>query len=156
MSNQGIRGYYQVTNTIKDQLLKDQNINTVTSGDISDVNLRKQDMFPMAHIIVNNVVVGEQTLTFNVSVLAMDIVNQSKELPVDIFTGNNNLQDILNTQLGVLNKLIQLLRRGELHTDQYQLEGDPSLEPFFDRFENQLAGFTATMDIIIYNDITIC
>ena len=86
----------------------------------------------------------------------MDIVNQSKELPVDIFTGNNNLQDILNTQLGVLNKLIQLLRRGELHTDQYQLEGDPSLEPFYDRFENQLAGFTATMDITIYNDITIC
>ena len=156
MSNQGIRGYYQVTNTIKDQLLKDQNINTVTSGDISDVNLRKQDMFPMAHIIVNNVVVGEQTLTFNLSVLAMDIVNQSKELPLDIFTGNNNLQDILNTQLGVLNKLIQLLRRGELHTDQYQLEGDPSLEPFYDRFENQLAGFTATMDITIYNDITIC
>ena len=156
MSNQGIRGYYHVTNTIKEQLLKDQNINTVTSGDISDVNLRKQDMFPMAHIIVNNVVVGEQTLTFNLSVLAMDIVNQSKELPVDIFTGNNNLQDILNTQLGVLNKLIQLLRRGELHTDQYQLEGDPSLQPFYDRFENQLAGFTATMDITIYNDITIC
>jgi len=156
MSNQGIRGYYQVTNTIKEQLLKDNNINTVTAGDITDVNLRKQDMFPMAHIIVNNVIVGEQTLTFNISVLAMDIVNQSKELPVDIFTGNNNLQDILNTQLGVLNKLIQLLRRGELHTDQYQLEGDPSLEPFYDRFENQLAGFTATMDIIIYNDITIC
>ncbi len=86
----------------------------------------------------------------------MDMVNQSKDLPVDIFTGNNNLQDILNTHLGVLNKLIQLLRRGSLHTDQYQLVGDPTLEPFYDRFENQLAGFTATMDIIIYNDITIC
>jgi len=113
-------------------------------------------MFPMAHIIVNSVVVGEQTLSFNLSVLSMDMVNQSKDLPVDIFTGNNNLQDILNTHLGVLNKLIQLLRRGSLHTDQYQLVGDPTLEPFYDRFENQLAGFTATMDIIIYNDITIC
>ena len=86
----------------------------------------------------------------------MDIVNQSKEETVDIFTGNNNVQDILNTQLTVLNKLIQLLNRGTLHTDMYQLDGDPSCEPFYDRFENELAGWTATMDILIYNDITIC
>lgn len=156
MSNQGIRGYYQLTETLKTKLLEDQSINTVTSGDLSDVNLNKQDMFPLAHIIVNSVVVGEQTLTFNVSVLACDMVNQSKSKTVDRFIGNNNMQDILNTQLGVLNKLIQLLRRGSLHTDQYQLQGDPTLEPFYDRFENQLAGFSATMDIIIYNDITIC
>lgn len=156
MSNQGIRGYYQLTETLQNKLLEDQSINTVTSGDLSDVNLNKQDMFPLAHIIVNNVIVGEQTLTFNVSVLACDMVNQSKSKTIDRFIGNNNMQDILNTQLGVLNKLIQLLRRGSLHTDQYQLQGDPTLEPFYDRFENQLAGFSATMDIIIYNDITIC
>jgi hypothetical protein len=80
----------------------------------------------------------------------------NKAQTVDRFTKNDNMQDVLNTQLGVLNKLIQLLRRGSLHTDQYQLQGDPTLEPFYDRFENQLAGFSATMDIIIYNDITIC
>ena len=49
MSNTGIRGYYLVTNTLKDQLLKDANINEVTSGDISQVNLRKQSIFPLAH-----------------------------------------------------------------------------------------------------------
>jgi len=156
MSNQGVRGFYQVTNIIKDQLLKDQNINTVTSGDLSQINLQKQDIFPMGHITVNNVVIGEQVLRFNITVFAMDIVNQSKDETVDIFTGNNNVQDILNTQLTVLNKLIQLLNRGELHTDMYQLDGDPSCDPFYDRFENELAGWTATMDILIYNDITIC
>jgi hypothetical protein len=156
MSNQGVRGFYQITNTIKEQLLKDQDINTVSSGDLSQVNLNKQDIFPMAHIIVNNVIIGEQVLRFNISVLAMDIVNQSKEETIDRFTGNDNVQDILNTQLVVLNKLVQLLNRGELHTDMYQLDGDPSLEPFYDRFENELAGWTATMDILIYNDITIC
>ncbi len=156
MSNQGVRGFYQLTNTIKDQLLNDQDINTVTTGDISDINLRKQDIFPMAHLIVNNVTVSDQTLNFNISVLAMDIVNRSKEETVDIFIGNNNLQDILNTQLVVLNKLIQLLKRGTLHTDKYQVEGDPTLEPFYDRFDNELAGWTATMDVLIYNDITIC
>ena len=156
MANQGIRGFYQLTETIKEELLKDVNINTVTTGDITDVNLNKQDMFPLGHIIINNVIDQEQVLSFNISILACDIVNQSKELTTDRFTGNNDLQDILNTQLSVLNRLIQRLRMGDLYTDMYQLEGDPNLQPFYDRFENQLAGWTATMDVKIYNDIYIC
>lgn len=156
MSNQGIRGFYQLTETIKTNLLADINVNTVTTGDITDINLGKQDIFPLSHIIVNNVVVNEQTLDFNISVLSCDIVNQSKLETTDIFTGNNDVQNILNTQLAVLNKLIQKLRMGDLHTDMYQLDGSPSLDPFYDRFENQLAGWTATMNIKIYNDIYIC
>ena len=97
MSQQGIRGYYQLTSTIKNQL-QSQFTNTVTIGDISSVNLNKQDIFPLAHIIV----------------------------------------------------------MGTLHQDMYQLEGNPNLTPFHDRFENQLAGWSATMDVLIYNDIDIC
>ena len=156
MANQGVRGFYQLTETIKTALLQDININTVTTGDITDVNLNKQDIFPLGHIIINNVIDTEQTLRFNITILACDIVNQSKDPTVDRFTGNNDVQDILNTQLAVLNKLIQRLRMGNLFTDMYQLDSPPSLEPFYDRFENQLAGWSATMDILIYNDIWIC
>ena len=156
MSNQGVRGFYQLTKTIEDNLLADININTVTTGDITDVNLNKQDIFPLGHIIINSVEVNEQTLGFNISILACDVVEQSKLETVDIFRGNNNVQDILNTQLGVLNKLIQKLRMGDLYTDMYQLQGSPNLAPFYDRFENQLAGWTATLDVLIYNDIYIC
>jgi len=156
MSNQGVRGFYQLTETIKEQLLADVNVNTVTTGDITDVNLSKQDIFPLSHIIVNNVTVNEQTLDFNVSILSCDIVNQSKLETTDIFKGNNDMQNILNNQLAVLNRLTQRLRMGQLHTDMYQLNGSPSLSPFYDRFDNQLAGWTATMDIQIYNDIYIC
>ena len=156
MANQGVRGFYQLTETIKDELLGDDNINTVTTGDITDVNLNKQDIFPLGHIIINNVVDEEQVLRFNITILACDIVDQSKSKTVDRFKGNNDVQDILNTQLAVLNRLIQRLRMGTLYTDMYQLDSSPSLTPFYDRFENQLAGWSATMDIMIYNDIYIC
>ena len=76
---QGIRGFYQLTETIKDQLLNDVNTNTVTTGDITEIDLSKQTIFPLAHIIVNNVTTQEQVLLFNITVMAMDIVNQSKE-----------------------------------------------------------------------------
>ncbi len=155
MSRQGIRGYYQLITTIEEQL-KSAFTNTISIGDISSVNLNKQDIFPLAHIIVNNVTAEENVLRFNISILACDIVDQTKDITTDRFTGNDNEQDILNTQLLVLNMLIQRLRMGTLHQDMYQLEGNPNLTPFHDRFENQLAGWSGTMDILIYNDIYIC
>ena len=156
MSNQGVRGYYQITDTIKTNLLADENVNTVTTGDIFDIDLSKQTIFPLSHIIVNSVRIQEAVLSFDISVMCMDIVDVSKDETTDIFVGNNNEQDILNTQLAVANKLVGLLSKGTLYQDKYQLDGDASCEFFYERFENQLAGFTATMDIIIYNDITIC
>ena len=156
MANQGVRGFFQLTETIKAELLKDVNINTVTTGDITDVNLNKQDIFPLGHIIIDSVADEEQVLRFNMTILACDIVNVSKDLTVDRFTGNNDVQDILNTQLAVLNRLTQRLRMGTLYTDMYQLEGVPVLTPFYDRFENQLAGWSASITVLIYNDIYIC
>ncbi len=156
MSQTGIRGFYLLTETIKDQLLGDVNVNTVTTGDIYDIDLAKQSIFPLSHIIINNVTTQEQVLTFNISILAMDIVDESKEATTDIFRGNNNEQDILNTQLAVLNKLVMVLRKGTLYTDQYQLDGDATLEPFYERFDNRLAGWSATFNVFVKNDIDVC
>ena len=86
----------------------------------------------------------------------MDVVDQSKDAVVDVFRDNDNEQDVLNTQLAVINKVIQVLRIGTLYTSKYQLDGDPSCEPFYDRFENQVAGFACTFDVLIENDINIC
>ena len=151
-----MKGFYQVTQVIKDQLLADVDVNTVTTGDITRIDLSKQTMFPLSHIIVNNVGNEDNILRFSLSVLSMDVVNISKEKVVDIFIGNNNEQDILNTQLAVLNKLVQVLRGGTLHQDLYQLDGSPSFEPFYDRFENEMAGWALSFDVIIPNDISIC
>jgi len=156
MSNQGTRGYYQLTTTIKDNLLNDSNVNTVTTGDITDIDLNKQTIFPLAHIIVNNVTSQEQALSFNITIMAMDLINEDKDSVTDIFVGNDNEQDVLNTQLAVLNRIIALLRRGSLYTTKYQLDGDPSCEPFYERFENRLAGWAATMNILIQNDVGTC
>tara|TARA_B100001939_G_scaffold347558_1_gene369536 strand:- start:3783 stop:4253 length:471 start_codon:yes stop_codon:yes gene_type:complete len=156
MSKYGVRGFYLITDIIKDNLLNDENVNTVTTGDITKIDLSKQTIYPLSHIIVNTVTQEEQVLRFNISVICMDIVDVSKDEVTDIFVGNDNEQDILNTQLAVLNKLIELLRSGSLYTEKYQLDGVVSCEPFYDRFENEVAGWVGTMDILIDNDIYIC
>ncbi len=151
-----MKGFYSVLETIKNNLLSDLDVKTVTTGDITKIDLSKQTIFPLSHIIVNNVGNEDNILRFSLSILSMDIVNVSKEETTNIFRGNNNEQDILNTQLVVLNKLVQVLRGGNLHRDLYQLDGSPSFEPFYDRFENEMAGWALSMDIIIPNDLTIC
>ena len=156
MSNRGITAFYTILDTIKDKLLDDINVNTVTTGDITDIDLSKQTIFPLSHIIINNVTPQEQVLSFNITIMSMDIVDINKENKTDLFTGNNNEHDVLNSQLAVLNRLIVLLRGGTLYRDRYQLDGDPSCEPFYERFENQLAGWACTMNILIENNVSNC
>jgi len=151
-----MNGFYRVTQVIKDTLQADENCNTVTYGDITQIDLDKQTIFPLSHLILNGATSGENTMTFNFSVLVMDIVDVRKAEVTDPFVGNDNEQDVLNTQLSVANKLIQKLRIGSLYSDKYQVVGDVTLEPFRDRFENQIAGWTATFDVIIENDVYIC
>jgi len=86
----------------------------------------------------------------------MDVVDESKKEASDIFRGNNDEQDILNTQLQVVNKLVKVLRKGDLYNDKFQLDGDANCEPFYDRFSAKVAGWTATFNVFVNNDITIC
>ena len=151
-----MKGFYNLTDKLKDALLAEPFVNTVTFGSLDDVDLNKQTIFPLSHIIINNTTVGSKTLTFNVSILAMDIVDISKEATTDIFVGNDNEQDVLNTQLALLTRIINTLQRGDLYTELYQVEGDVNCEPFVDRFENKLAGWAATFDVLVQNDMTIC
>jgi len=155
-----MRQFYNITKTIKDTLEANSQVNVVTYGDIYDVDLNKQTIFPLAHIMVNQATIQEQTITMNISVIVMDIVDVTKENPRDEaepFFGTSNEQDILNTQLAVLNDLTTKLYRGTLYTDLYQLSSPPNCVPFTERFENLLAGWTGTFDIILPNtEISSC
>jgi|TARA_R100000482_G_scaffold124922_1_gene79922 hypothetical protein len=151
-----MKGFYSVTDKIKTLLNAEPFVNTVTFGSIDDVDLDKQSMFPLSHVIVNNAVVGTKTTTFSISILAMDLVDISNDEVTDVFVGNDNEQDVLNTQLALLTRIINELQRGDSYTDKYQIEADVTCEPFVDRFENKLAGWTATFDVVVINDMTVC
>lgn len=145
---------YLILEKTREVLEADIDVNTVTYGDITQIDLDKQTIYPLSHVMLNTVTSNEQVLRFNISIIAMDLVDVTKE--EDDGYERSNEQDVLNTQLAVVNKVIQKLRIGNLYRDKYQIEGDVTLEPFTDRFENQVAGFVATFDIITDNDVDVC
>lgn len=155
-----MRQFYNITKTIKDTLEAHSQVNVVTTGDIFDVDLNKQTIFPLSHIMVNQASFEGQIVRVNISVMCMDVVDETKENPRDQnepFYGINNEQDILNTQLAVINDVVTKLRKGTLYTDLYQLDGNPTCIPFSERFENLLTGWTATFDVLLPNtEISSC
>ena len=151
-----MNGYYYVVNAIKDYLKNTDMINTVTIGDIFKVDLNKQTIFPLSHIIVNTATLEQNTTSLNISILFMDIVDESKKIITDIWDGNDNEQDVLNTQLALASRFTSDLVRGYLYSNLIQIDSAPVAEPFTDRFENKVAGWTLTFDVIIPNDMTLC
>jgi hypothetical protein len=148
---------YNILDTLKAELLNNPSVNTVTYGDISDVDLDKTTMFPLSHLFMDNVTYGERTVVFSVKLLCADIVDyNTKKSDFDLFYGNDNLHDVLNTQFEVINTLVMKLMRGDLFELKYQVTTQPSAEPFKERFSNELAGWTVDMSIEIPNGTSIC
>ena len=150
--------YYNILDTIKNQLLQDPFCNSVTEGSIYEIDLSKQTMCPYAHIQVNSASINEFTNVFSVTVFCMDIVDKPKVATTDDFIGNDNTQDVLNTQYAVATRLLELMRRGSLRDDNFALldGSSPNLEAFTERFDNFWAGWAITMDVEVPNEMTIC
>ena len=148
--------YFDIIDKLKTHFDNDVLVNTVTQGNLFDIDLSKQTIFPLVHIIVNTASLEGNVVRYNISILAMDIVDITKDEDVNKFDGNDNELYVLNTQLQVLTRCYELLLRGDLWTDKFQIDGNPTCEPFVDRFENKLAGWTMTTDILIPNGMTIC
>ena len=149
-----MKEYYDLIKNIYEYLIGNNNINTVTSGDLLEVDLAKQTIFPLAHIIVNDVTFSNHQMTFSINVIAMDVVdehNDDKQERNSVY-GSDNKQDILNSMLSVVNGLQSSLRRGKMKDNDYEINDTPTATQFEDRFENLLAGWSIVLNVEVPND----
>lgn len=153
--------FFNVIDTLTSALKAEPFTNTVTFGDLDDVDLKKTTIYPLAHIIVNTATIDQQTISMNISILLADIVSEKKDKvwlnsSVNVVEKrDNNEQEVFNTQLAIASRLMAKLQQGVLYQSKYQLDGTASLDPFVDRFENKIAGWSMTFDLLIPNEITV-
>lgn len=120
-----------------------------------EVDLAKQTIFPLAHINVQSVTFEEYLVTFNINVIAMDIVNEDKDDKLSLekpHLGLDNKQDILNTMLTVVNGLQSSLRRGGLYDANVEIDSPASATLFEDRFENLMTGWSMNLVVNMPNN----
>jgi len=119
-------------------------IHSTTVGDIYDLDLEKATEFPLLHVNPLNVQMNDTTMIMNFQLFICDIV-----------TANNQTEeDVLSDTLLIMTDIVSLLR-SETYEGFYT-EGDYTLEPFVERFDNSLSGWTVNIPIIVDNDFQSC
>lgn len=148
---------YDLLEQIKDKLRANPNVFTVRFGDVSKIDLNKTEIFPISNLDISTAVFVDNMIEFSIGLLALDVIDVNKNaIASDSFNSNDNLQDILNTQLSVVSEIIESVRRGSLYDSQIQLVGNPTADKIEDEYTNKLAGWGLTITIRIPNNFSIC
>jgi hypothetical protein len=154
---QGARSYIDVIEILRDTALANNNINTFTVGDISEVDLDKQTIFPLAHTIVNSAQFNSTIITYNITVLFMDIVHSDSSENEPTIYSKDNENYVLNTMLNVGNHITDNFNSGDLNDGNTRIMRETvNAEPFKDRFENLVAGWAFTFEVETRNNINRC
>lgn len=149
------KGYYQITEALKSAAESNDHINQVSWGNIFDLDFRKMDMYPLAHIITGNATLNERTITYEFDLLIMDVVDYSKEAK-NLYEGNMMKQDIYHRTLATLSEILATFRRGTEYDAYFRLVNDPLAQPFDEDYEANVCGWMATLQIEAINPNNIC
>ena len=131
------------------------NIQSVTSGDIWEIDLEKNTLFPLFHINPVNVTVSLNTRTFNFQLFVMDLVEPDE----------SNEQEVLSDCLEIMNDIIAIYKHGEIlygydaahgQEPRYFIDNDFTIEPFTERFDNSVTGWVMSFAIIVENELNSC
>jgi hypothetical protein len=149
-----------------------EQITTVSVGDIFDINLEKMEKMPLLHINPLNVTTGDAELVYNFQLFICDLVSekenwqtyQAKQL-TKLLDPKNNEQQVWNQTLEICTDFIGMLRHSsrqslagvnDINAPLYFTEEQFTIEPFQERFDNLLCGWTFNIGIKAMNDFDTC
>ncbi len=141
-------GYALVYTKLKETLNNNPLVNLVSEGLTDEIDLGKQTIFPLAHIVINSATFIDNSVEFQIDIYCMDIVDISDD-------GVDNKIDVMNTQYNILLRLYEDLRRGNLWDDKLEISS-MNITAFEQAYENYLAGWSASISVLIPNHMTIC
>ena len=159
--------YNNVIDTLKQLGIEHEQITTTTTGDIYDIDLSKNTLFPLFHINPVSVTTSPSELTYNFQLFVMDAVSQKDNWTEANLQSANNLsneQEVLSQCLQVCVDIIGIMRHSKWQAQEttdidapvYFTEGEFSLEPFTERFDNLLTGWVFSIGIVVQNDFQTC
>lgn len=148
-----MKSYYDILQDIKTIINAEPFNNTVSSDDIGAIDLEKQNIYPLAHIDIDSGTIEENHVSFNVSIFFMDMIDFNKEESTDLINGNNNIQDVINTQFRLAYRVMRVLQKADLYRNDYQISSAPT---FTKQIYNSLRGWSVSFQISTNGEMTYC
>lgn len=147
--------YYKVIEFLNDQL-KAAGFNTVTFGEIDEVDLQRSNIYPLAHIVPESCTVGKQPFEYTFTIIALDTVFFPKtdlRNELEPFYGQDNTQDVLADLHYRMSKFAEYVRRGN---NDFELTSELSIDPFKERWEELVSGWVMGITLQGKNYASIC
>ena len=145
--------YNNLIMTLKELGDKHLQISTTTTGDIYDIDL-ENTKYPLLHINPVNVTTRRTELVYNFQVFVMDLVDDDNANEQDVYS------DVLQTCIDIIAILSNSKWQSQLTLDLdapvYFAEGNFTLEPFTERFNNAVSGWVFQLPITVQNDFQSC
>ncbi len=158
--------YNNAIDTLKSLGEQHEQINTTTTGDIWKIDMNNT-LFPLFHINPVNVETGLSSLTYNFQLFVMDAVTERENwTEANLLSANDlsNEQEVASSCLQICTDIIGMFRHSKWQAEQeldidapvYFTEGEYTLEPFQERFDNLLTGWVFSIGIVVENDFQTC
>ena len=161
--------YNNVIDTLKQLGIEHEQITTTTTGDIYDIDLSVNTLFPLFHINPVSVATSPSELTYNFQLFVMDAVTEREDWTEANLQSANNLsneQEVLSQCLQICVDIIGIMRHSKWQSANYTgtdiddpvyfTEGEFTIEPFTERFDNLLTGWVFSIGIVVQNDFQTC
>tara|TARA_R110000744_G_scaffold30329_5_gene71854 strand:- start:5160 stop:5702 length:543 start_codon:yes stop_codon:yes gene_type:complete len=160
--------YNNAVNTLKNIGASHLNITTTTTGDIYQIDLAKNTLFPLMHINPVDVTTGLSQLNYSFQIFIMDLVSKKEdwtEENIQSAADLDNEQEVLSSTLQTAVDIISIFRQSVMQSEigvdninypTYFTEGDFTLTPFTERFDNLLTGWVFTLELQVENDFQTC
>jgi hypothetical protein len=126
-------------------------IQTTTIGDIFEVDL-VETTYPLMHVATTPASFSNGQLNYSFQLIVMDLVNKDE----------NNEEEVLSDMLQVIGDVLSLLLNSDYDSDyldfRHEIQVSPSIscEPFTERFDNEVTGWTATVNIATNFNASAC
>ena len=144
-----MNGYYETLRRMKNLLISDPEIHTVTRGDAREMDLSVKTIFPLGHIFIGQArFPNENVIVFPVVIWAVaqrDVTNEEG----DKFTGGDNEDDTLNAMLYVLQRFYRAIK---INGEDMDIKNPPSLVALTEEGQNLYDGWRMSFDIEISSD----
>jgi len=137
--------YSQLLKYIKSLAQSEEYINTSTMGE--DLDLNKSNIFPLFNVDVTGAsFTSNRTVTFDVTMSALDVRSINKDANSDKFYGNDNEIDNHNATISVLNNIWVKMHR-DFAKNNITASDNPSLEMITFSDKNLLDGWSINFTV---------
>lgn len=146
--------YYELTESLYDHLIANEDVNTCKIGNIDQVDFNKQQIYPFAHILVTTAEFIEGVVRFNLTIGCIDVINITKgdiREENEVWKELDNEQDVMNTMLAVLEVLNKSLVQGTLQESGWELQNTMIPEVVEQPLQNLVRGWSSDFVIDIPN-----